>query len=417
MSHVDAPRDLELGAARRRLGFAGAGAAMAAVMLAAGAPGPLHPVYIEAGRVGTAGVTASYGAYLLAVTFAVLVLGRVSDVVGRRPAALASLAGGAAACLVMLDVQSTQALVMGRLVQGVATGMAMTSIGAMVVDLRAPGRHQLASLVTSATPTGAVALGAVASGVAISRIDVPDRTLYTAAIVLTAIAAVGILLAPETVRPPAAPTHRARELARNLRPTITVPSSVRPLFAGAAAAYLAAWTLGGFYQSLGPSLAQSTFPSAGPVFWGLVVASMLGSTVLGGPLTSRLAPRAAGLCGLATFVTGVVGVLLALEWRSGAAFLAASVVAGIGFGASTSGSMRALVARLGGESVAGTLAAIYLVSYTFASIPAFGGGLLIERHGFAAMMPWYAGLVILLAAAAAVVLVTTGRRDAAARQS
>lgn len=383
---------------------------MAAVMVPAGIPGPLHPGYIDDGRVGTAGVTTSYGAYLLAVTFAVLVLGRVSDVTGRRAAALVSLAVGAAACILMLDVQSSEALVAGRLVQGVAAGMTMTGVGAMVVDLRAPGRSQLASLVTSATPTVGVALGAIGSGVAISQLSAPDRFLYLAAVTATVVAAAGIVLSPETVAVEPDRRARLRQLTHHLRPTVAVPTEVRPLFAGAAAAYLAAWTLGGFYQSLGPSVAQTTFPAAGPIFWGFVVASMLGSTVLGGPLTSRLTPRTAGLTGLATFMAGVIGILVALEVASGEAFLAASVTAGIGFGASTSGSMRAVVARLGGASVAGTLAAIYLVSYVFASVPAFGGGLLVEQHGLQRMVPWYAGLVIILALAAAVVLVRTGRR-------
>lgn len=387
----------------RRAAFGVASTTLVTVMMTAGIPGPLQPTYVSTTPVTTVGITAAYAAYLLAATFAMLVL-------GRRPTALLALATGMAGCIAMLDVQSTAPLVIGRALQGISTGLAMSGIGAMVVDLRTPERHLLASLVVSASPTVGVALGAIASGVALEMHPGRTDTAYLVLLVLMTVLAVGVLCSAETSTPP--PEGRVVAVARAVRPRVAVPEAARPLFLAAVASYFAAWVLGGFYQSLGPSLAELAFPSTGPIFAGFTVAAMLGLTVAGGPLTSRLAPETGTLVGLGVLAASVVAVLLAVELRLAPLFIVASMTAGIGFGACTAGSMRSLLARIGSTSPAGLLAATYLTTYVLATVPAFGGGLLVARHGLATMVWWYGGLVIALAAIGAALTRRGARRSA-----
>jgi MFS family permease len=194
-----------------------------------------------------------------------------------------------------------------------------------------------------------------------------------------------------------------------MRPRLAVPPRQRSLFAGVVAAFVAAWTLGGFYQSLGPRFARDLLYGDTYVFAGLVVASVLAVTATGGPLTGALAPRRATLVGLATLAVGTVTLVWALSMHQTAAFFVASFVAGAGFGAATTGAMRSLLADVHNTEVAGIFSAVYLVSYLGAAVPAFLGGRLIPPFGLMKVTVGYAGLVLALALAAAVIVTVTGR--------
>src|SRR5437763_12262129 len=82
---------------RRRLGPARAFAAVAARVGVAGfassAPSPLDADYAAKWHFSTAVLTAVYGIYPLGVLVGLLVLGRLSDEIGRRPVLAAALVG------------------------------------------------------------------------------------------------------------------------------------------------------------------------------------------------------------------------------------------------------------------------------------------------------------------------------------
>jgi len=400
----------------RRLAFGNASATMLLVMAAAGIPAPLYPLYQEQFGVTAVGLTTSYGTYILMACMTMLTLGRISDHVGRRAATLTAMLLAGISCVVFIAMDGTATLVIGRGLQGMAVGLAMSSIGALVIDLKEPGTEFLASLVASASPTVGVALGAIASGLAIEYGPRPLIFMYATVLGLLIVLSVGIHFTRETVDSVGRGIDRRSALA-SLRPAISVPASARPVFIGAVAAFVAAWTLGGFYQSLGPTLATSVFPEANHVFSGLVVASVLGMTFAGGPVTARLAPRPASLVGLTMLIVGVLGILGSLAAGSSALFLATSMLAGVGFGASTTGAMRTLLLTSDHRSSAGLLSAIYLVAYVCAAFPAFLGGFFVEPFGLNAVTHGYGAVVIGLAILAGVLIVVTGPRRTRGRPS
>jgi MFS family permease len=76
----------------------------------------------------------------------VLILGSLSDHVGRRPVIITALAVDAAACILFLLAHGAGALFAARALQGVAAGLAATALGAAPLDLRPAG--SLAPLVS-----------------------------------------------------------------------------------------------------------------------------------------------------------------------------------------------------------------------------------------------------------------------------
>ena len=127
----------------------------------AGAPSPLYGVYQAQLRFSATTLTAIFAIYALVLLLTLLVLGSVSDYLGRRPVILAALTVTAGACAVFLTAHSVGLLFAARALQGVAVGTAIGALGAALLDLQAGGSG-LAPLITAAAP--ALGLGAGALG-------------------------------------------------------------------------------------------------------------------------------------------------------------------------------------------------------------------------------------------------------------
>src|SRR5882757_11156786 len=91
---------------------------MVSLLAASSAPTPLYAVYQQKWGCSPITTTVVFGVYAIAVLAALLVFGKLSDHVGRRPVLLAALAGQAAATLVFASAGSVSALMAGRVVQG-----------------------------------------------------------------------------------------------------------------------------------------------------------------------------------------------------------------------------------------------------------------------------------------------------------
>lgn len=383
----------------RRCAFANASIALGLLMASMGTPAPLYVEYEKRFGVTSSTITSSYCGYILMAAGAMLVCGRLSDHLGRRKVAMAALSIGALGCLMLARVDGPAVLIVARSVQGLAAGLGMPTLGTFVVDLRAPGKNFLAALIASASPTLGVALGAMASGLLVDHGPRPLTLVYLLFGVLLMGSVLGVLVSPETSPP------RPGGWA-SLRPALAIPVRLRGLFGCAIATFVASWAVGGLYQALGPAVAVTELGLDSHFLAGVVVASVLGTTFIGGPLTSRLGASASGLTGLTMLAVGVASVALALEVGSVALFFLASIVAGVGFGAACTGATQTLVASARPEEVAGVISAVYLVSYLGAALPSFLAGQFAERFGLPVVVEGYALMVAVLAVAAGFLLVT-----------
>src|SRR4029077_15197396 len=105
-------------------------------------------------------VTVVFGVYALAVLASLLVVGSLSDHVGRRPVLVVALLLQAVTMLVFSTAAGLPELVAARLLQGLSTGAALGALGAGLVDLnRAKGTVANGVAALAGTATGAVASG------------------------------------------------------------------------------------------------------------------------------------------------------------------------------------------------------------------------------------------------------------------
>lgn len=392
----------------RPVAFAAVAATFVWFLAASSAPTPLYVVYQQRFTFTEFTLTLVFAVYVLALIAALLVIGPLSDHVGRRPVIIGAIALEVAALLVFLAADGVGMLLVARIVQGVATGAATTTLPATLVDLDPPHARGRAGLINGVAPLGGLGLGALGCGALVEFGPAPMQLVWAILLAGMVLAALVTFLMPETI------TRRPGVLA-SLRPRVGVPSRIRAEFAAIVPVLLASWALGGLYLSLGPSVAAGLFDLRNHLVGGLVVTILCGT----GALTAfalrerepgRVLPGAAAGLALGTVVT-LVGIALAGS-GAGAAVLAGvgTLVAGVGFGAAAYGTFGTL-ARIAEPHERGELfAATYTLAYLAFSVPAVIAGVSATAVGLGITAQVYGLVVVLLALSALVVGRIVARR-------
>jgi MFS family permease len=345
-----------------RLAFVSAVVSLVAVFAAVGSTIPLFNIYRAEDGFTNADISLTVVAYSAATLGTLLVLGRLSNYVGRRPTALASLGLLVLGCLVLLSVHHIGILIAGRLLMGFGAGLASSSLTAYIVDAAPTRPTWLASVASSQTVMLGLAVGAIASGALVQFGPWPRDLIYLVLVGMLLLSAALVAISPETVTP----TPGAW---RSLRPSVRVPVRVRHLLPVAAAVFLATWATGAFYQAFVPALVEDQLHTNSSLVLGLVFAAYMGPSALGAPLGGRFSPAAAQRIGMIAFLAGWIGLITAITTGALPLFIAATIVAGAAQGIAISAATRGLLYGSTLADRAPIFAVVYLLSYSGATIP------------------------------------------------
>src|SRR6516165_7390866 len=110
-----------------RVGYALAAGVIGLGLFASVTPSPLYRTYSVLWHFSTLTLTLIYATYAFGVLAALLLAGRVSDDVGRRPVLLAALSVQMGATVLFLLASSAAWLFVARGLQGLATGAALSA--------------------------------------------------------------------------------------------------------------------------------------------------------------------------------------------------------------------------------------------------------------------------------------------------
>lgn len=356
------------------------------LLAASSAPTPLYSVFQSEWGFSSITVTVVFGVYAVAVLAALLVVGKLSDHIGRRPVLIGALLVQLVALVMFIDASDVTSLMVARMVQGLSTGAAVGALGAGLLDIdRIKG-----TLGNGVAPITGTASGALVSGFFVQYLPSPTHLIFEALIVAFALVTVGVVLMPETS------TRQAGAIA-SLRPQIAIPPAARRPFLVAIPALVAVWSLGGFYASLGPVLVRQLSGSSSFVLGGLSLFVLAGTAGLTIFLARELTPRGVMLLGGAGLVLGVGVTLAAVEAGSTVGFFIGTAIAGVGFGGGFQGGLRTVLPLAAEHQRAGLLSMIYVVSYLALGLPAVGAGVLVDHVGVLTSAREYAAVVMLLA--------------------
>jgi MFS family permease len=350
-----------------RSAFVPAVLSLVLVFATVGSTIPLFNLYRAEDGFTNGDISLTVVAYSAVTLTTLLVFGGLSHHVGRRPVAVASLLLLTASCLVMLNVHHIATLISGRVLMGIAAGLASSSLTAYIVDSAPASPPWLASVASSQTVMLGLALGAVASGALVEFAPLPRDLIFLVLITLLVAAVALIAASPETA-------PRMPGAWRSLRPHVAVPHHVRRLLLVAAAVLLSTWSIGTFYQVFVPALVEDELGTMNALVIGLVFAAYMASSAIASPLSGRLGPATAQRIGMAAFLVGVAGLIMAVTLGMLGAFVAATVVAGAGQGVAISATTRGLLHGSTVEHRAPLFSVIYLLSYGGATVPVLIAG-------------------------------------------
>lgn len=377
-------------------------AAMLLVSLASSAvPSPIYPVYAAQWHLTPLMLTAVFAIYVAGLLVSLLVAGRLSDHVGRKPVLVVGGLGLTVSLGLFAVAHGFGALVLDRVVQGVSVGLLIGALGAALIDNSLERHPALAGVLNGAVPPIALATGALSSGALVEWGPAPEQFVYLLFGALLVLMLVALVVVPEQV------TRRPGAL-RSLRPTVSVPRSSRRLFRSVAGSLIASWALGGLFLSLVPSALGAVFGIGNHFAAGALIAVVTGVGAATGIATQRLDARIGVLIGLVALVLGPIVTIGFVFAHSLPGLVVGSAIAGVGFGAGFQAPLRMLLATAAPTHRAGLLSTIYVVSYLAFGVPAVIGGLLEPTVGLVPVLAGY-GAFIVLAAGVALVLQLTSR--------
>jgi MFS family permease len=376
-----------------RLAYALAASVIGLALFASITPSPLYGIYSRLWDFSPAVLTLIYGTYAFGVLASLILAGRISDDVGRRPVLLVALGTLLATTVLYMVADSVAWLFLARGLQGLATGLGGGAASAALLDLHPRKDPAGVGLTNGVVSAGGIGLGMLVSATAVQLLPAPRVVPYVVLFALFAIAFTGALLMPEPVQ------ERTRLRLTPQKPG--VPAVVRRPFLLAALGVLSSWSIGGLFFSLGPQLSAVVFETQNHVVTGLSVVVLAGSGAVAQVVFGRSAPWLGTAAGSVALAGGLLLIVLAAVENSAALLLAGSVIGGAGFGVAFLGSLRALSVAIPHEHRAQVMSAFYVVAYASLSLPAVLAGIVVTPLGLESTFEIFgsvvAGIALILA--------------------
>ncbi|MGC5567915.1 MFS transporter [Streptomyces sp. FR-108] len=377
---------------------------LALTLTAASAPTPLYGIYAADWHFSSITLTVVFAIYAVALLFALLAFGTLSDAIGRKPVIIAALVLQAAGMLWFITADSVTWLVVARIAQGLATGLVSAAVSAALLDLQPPGRTGLAALTNALMSTAGLGAGALGSGALVEYAPHPQRLVYIVVLIAAVVLLVAVIFCvDETV------TAKRRP---QLWSSIAVPKALVPAFLAAAPCLVATLALGGLYLSLGPSLAHELNHSTNHLLGGAVPAMLCGTGALATAVMRSSSARSCIIVGCTTLAVGPGLTAVALGIGNSPLFYASTVIAGVGFGVGYLGTLRSLVTLADPEHRGALVSAIYLVAYTAFSVPVVVAGVVTTREGLEHTAIGFCAVLAVLAVTALAATLRTSNRAA-----
>lgn len=307
--------------------------ALLIMTLGANLPAPLFPLYQVHFGLNSLEITALYAIYAVALIPALLLIGPLSDQVGRRTVIVPMMVLGAVVAALFAWAPNPATLFIARALEGVALGGFIGTITAFLLDYSLPGQASRVTMMASITTMVGFGLGPGLGGLSVEYIPWHVLQLpYLLDGVLTIVALVVVLTVREIIPYSGRITWRI---------PIGVPTEVRwPFFSFVAPASFLFFALTGTVIALIPGYVGTVLHSSNFAISGLTIFLLL---AVGGLAQLFVQQRASVPVTQAGLVLTVIGAWIMLE--AGRAdsmifFFAGILIQGIGSGLTFKGSLR-----------------------------------------------------------------------------
>jgi MFS family permease len=344
---------------------------------------PLYPQYAQAAEHGIGTLTLVFACYVVGLLPILILLGGISDRIGRKIPILAGLACAFVATTLVLIHPTLVSLAIARVVQGIGVGLGVAAGTAFLAELL-EGAHapqRAAAYITVATSLG-FGSGALLTSICVAIQDLnhrPDAAPFSYYLLLPI--ALVLILAVARI-----PEHRA------IRPGVWVrpPHFQRETLPQCFAIFLA-WAITGMVIAIVPAeLARHDLTA----WTGVALFCVNGTGVLFQPLARRMEPDRALRLGLVLAPAGYA-LLAAGAWRGSITLLltGAAIAGSACYGFTYLGGLASVSVAAHGER-ARAASGYFLFAYLGFSLPVILSGFMSDRLGILPTLAIFGAIAI-----------------------
>ncbi|MGV0577171.1 MFS transporter [Mycolicibacterium elephantis] len=387
---------------RTRFAFPLLAYAFAAIMLGTTMPTPMYALYAEQMDFGVLTTTVIYAMYAGGVLFALLVFGRWSDAIGRRPILLAGVVAAVLSAAVFLTADSVAVLSIGRVLSGLSAGLFTGTATAAVIEAAPPNWRARAAAVATIANIGGLGAGPVVAGLLVQYAPEPLRLSFALHIVLALLAGAAVLIAPET-------SERSGRIGIQ---RLSVPAEVRTVFVIAAIAGFAGFAVTGLFMAVAPSFVADVAGIDNSAVVGLVASSIFIASAVTQVAVGGMEPQRAVAVGCAILIAGMVILAVALGMSSFLGLIGAGLVSGVGHGIAFSRGLAAIAENTPADRRAEVNSTYFVIGYVAISVPVVGEGLAAQTWGLRTAGVTFAVVVAVLSVTCLVAILVREAREA-----
>lgn len=339
---------------------------------------PLYSVYADNSGVGATAVTIGFAAYVAGLMPTLILLGGMSDRIGRRIPVAIALALGVAGTALLVVSPTWPSLVSARFILGVSTGFATTAGTAYMAELFSQDRTRQATLlVTSSTSLG-FGGGALATGLSLAQWGPSISPVsFIALFVVAPVLAIAVLALPKADEP-----QRVAMLRLPVFPARTWQYGM---------ALALAWSTTGMTIAVVPL--QLTAQGLG-AYTGLVIFLAIFVGFLSQPLARRLTNANALKVGFVLVPLGFITVLFGV-WREEIWLVLAgtAITSSASYGFTYLSSLSEFAIRAPNNR-ARAAAGLFVYAYVGFSLPTIASGAMADKFGLVTAMSVFASLLV-----------------------
>lgn len=332
---------------------------------------PLYSLYRQAFDFSAITLTLIYAVYVVGNLTALLMFGRLSDRIGRRRVALPAVGLAGVGALSFLFARNTAWLYAGRILSGLAIGLASGTGAAWLAELYGEVERSRATLTATSANFVGLAIGPLLAGALVQYGPWPRQLSFVVYLLMLAIVAFLIARAHETVEHP---IRNIRDVS--IRPRIDVPSQIRKPFLAPAATAFGTFAFLGFYAALIPTILIEELKQPNRALGGAVVSELFVVATLVMFLTRALASRTAMLSGLVLLLPALAALIVAQALGSLPILIVGTALSGVASALGYRGSLQVINEIAPAEGRAEVTSAYFIVSFFGNSVPVIGVGVL-----------------------------------------
>ncbi|MTE16834.1 MFS transporter [Nocardia sp. CT2-14] len=344
-----------------------------AVFILSNAATPLYVLWQRDFGFSKGTMTVVFAFYIVGLLGSLLVSGVASDRLGRKAVLIPALILAAAACLIFATASDVIALMIARLLTGIAVGAAVSAGMAAVTDVAGPERKHLGALFASTAMVLGAGVGPLLSGVLSETAPAPTVTVFLVEIALLATAFITVLRMPV-----GRPAHRdAGSWIRIPR----VPRDNRRLLFFGIAVFAPGITATSFVLSLGPALLSGLLGATSRIIAGAMAFAMF-FTATAAQFAARSLPRPATMTiSAAATALAMLTLAVAVHTQSPTCLIVSALLAGAGQGLGQLGGLSLLGHAVPAARLAEANAAFNIGGYIPAGLLPVSAGYLSDRVG------------------------------------